>query len=108
MVTKYMTITINNTDYTFNKSNLKYGKKKELEEKSFTAVDFVNGKPVVKDQKLMVAIEYTIREEIAKICFSLPDDINLDDVEAETVEMMFDCLINAGFVRGEKKNQTMN
>jgi hypothetical protein len=103
-----MTITINNTDYTFNKSNLKYGKKKELEEKSFTVMDFTDGKPVVKDPKRMVAVEYIIREEIAKICFSIPDDVNLDDVEAETVEIMFDCLINAGLVRGEKKNQTQN
>ena len=99
-----MNITINNVEYTFDKTKLKYGKKKELEAKSYQDLNFVDGKAVITDMSKTIAVEYTIREEIAKICFGLPDDINLDDIEAELVESMFKCLIEAGLVKGEKKN----
>lgn len=96
-------ITINNTEYNFDKKRLKYGQKKQLEALQLKGTEFVNGKPVVKDTTVMMNALNQYKEGLARICFDLPNEFNFDSLDYEIAEEIFKVLSESGLMPNEEK-----
>lgn len=79
--------------YTYVGTRLKYGKKKELEASQVGSMKMdQNGKPLLEDAGLAYRVQSEVIDNLIRICFALPGDINLDELEADKVEEFIDII----------------